>query len=152
MKNLKKMNQVDTNRGGWNDTYMKKITMQDILKSMPSNLQSHIKEVITYANDNDTSDTEGKPSTDKVFIPGCKEVGSKGDIIETSKQYKFPVFTDNNSRKKRLSNENGSFSMWWTRSPYESYNKDLFYNVDRNGVCISDSANASHSVCFCFNI
>ena len=143
MKNTRQMNKLDIIRGGWNDTSMRNTVMQNILKSMPSNLQSYIKEVNTYAYDIDTSGTAGRLSVDKVFIPGATEVGCK-DAHSESKQHRFPIFTDDNSRKK--------LKYWWTRSPYDSYDRDKFYGVSGDGTIRPDSAGTAHSVCFCFNV
>ena len=151
MKNTQKMNSSDTNSGGWNDTYMKKTVMQNILKSMPSNLQSYIKEVNTYANlGGGTSSTNaGRPSKDKVFLPGCTEVGFTYQSNTESNQKTFPIFTDNNSRIKKQSNGSGSAYYWWTRSPTYYYS-NYFCGVISDGNNSYNTASNSYGVCFCF--
>lgn len=151
MKNTQKMNSSDTNSGGWNDTYMKKTVMQNILKSMPSNLQSYIKEVNTYANlGGGTSSTNaGRPSKDKVFLPGCTEVGFTYQSNTESNQKTFPIFTDNNSRIKKQSNGSGSAYYWWTRSP-SYYSSGYFCIVYSDGNGNGNNASDSGGVCFCF--
>ena len=150
MKNYQKMNTSDTNSGGWNDTYMKKTVMQNILKSMPSNLQNVIKEVNTYASqgDGNTSSGVGRPSKDKVFLPGCTEVGFTYQNNTESNQKAFPIFTDNNSRIKKLSNGSGDAGAWWTRSPncYNSHDFCYVYNAGHS----NNYASYSSGVCFCF--
>ena len=157
MKDVQYMNSSHTNSGGWNDTAMKKTVMANILKSMPSNLQSYIKEVNTYANigGGSTSSNAGKLSKDIVFLPGSTEVNNNDwpyqNPTETN-QKKFPIFTDNNSRIKKMNNGSGDASMWWTRSPYYSgYN--LFCLVSGDGDADnSNSASSGSGVCFCFCI
>ena len=155
MKNYQQMNSSNTNSGGWNDTAMKKTVMQNILKSIPSNLRSYIKEVNTYASKggNSSSSSEGLLSKDKVFIPGFTEIFDLSVWISQSKtesnQKQFPIFTDNNSRIKKMSNGSGDAYIWWTRSPYY-YNTYTFCLVDSVGSYYSNSASYGIGVCFCF--
>nr|DAF93155.1 MAG TPA: hypothetical protein [Myoviridae sp. ctcyQ27] len=151
MKNTRQMNSSDTNSGGWNDTDMKKTVMQNIFKSMPSNLQSYIKEVNTYANlgGGTSSSNAGRPSKDKVFLPGCTEVGFTYQSNTESNQKKFPIFTDNNSRIKKLNNGSGDAYWWWTRSPYYGSTYD-FCSVYSDGRYNYNYASFSGGVCFCF--
>lgn len=54
--------------------------------------------------------------TDKMFLASRAEVGLEGDSAEEG--YKFPIFTDNNSRiGKDFDNEN---ARWWLRTAYGS--------------------------------
>ena len=160
MKNLMKNTQVLTpnsssNSGGWNDTTMKKTTMGQILSSMPSNLQNYIKEVNTYANQGGASSSSsiGKLSKDKVFLPGCTEVGFSFTYQSGSEsgQKQFPIFTDDNSRIKKKNNGSGDAYYWWTRSPYY-YNSDIFVLVSSDGSNDQNYPSSSHGVCFCFNV
>ena len=156
MKECEKMNNSDTSTGGWNDTYMRNTVMQNILKSMPSNLQSYIKEVNTYANagNHSTSSSIGKLSKDKVFLPGFAEVvsndwTSQDQCTTETNQKKFPIFTDNNSRIKKMSNGSEDAYFWWTRSPIYDYTY-YFCIVDSDGSNSNYYASASYGVCFCF--
>ena len=152
MKNYQQMNSSDTNYGGWNDSAMKKTVMQNIYKSMPSNLQKVIKEVNTYANQGggNSSSSKGKLSKDKVFLPGCTEVGFTFQSSTESGQKLFPIFTDNNSRIKKISNGSGNAYWWWTRSPH--YGSSHYFCAVHSG----GSYDVSHisidrgGVCFCF--
>ena len=163
MANLMKsnilMNSTNTSSGGWNATYMKKTAMQSILESMDSNLRSVIKEVNTYANggNSTTSSSTGKLSTDKVFLPGHKEVfgsdgyGTSQNKTESGQTSKFPIFTDYDSRIKRLSNGSGGVDWWWTRSP--RYGTPAGYCcVTNSGSITSYAASYDGPVCFCFNV
>ena len=154
MKKEQQMNNYDTNYGGWNDTYMKKTVMQNILSSMPSDLQSYIKEVNTYANegDNSISPSTGKLSKDKVFLPGSTEVGFTGQSDTESNQKKFPIFTDDDSRIKKMNNGNGDANYWWTRSPSKVSYSDSFNGVSSDGTGSSNRANTTLGICFCFNV
>ena len=157
MKNYQQMNSSNTNSGGWNNTTMKSTVMANILKSMPSNIQKYIKEVNTYANQggSSSSSSKGLLSKDKVFLPGFTEVfgpsvWSSQSNTETN-QKQFPIFTDNNSRIKKLSNGSGNDEYWWTRSPYYS-NTDHFCGVYSGGSYYYGYASGSYGLCFCFCI
>ncbi len=159
MKNTLPMNNSNTNRGGWNETYMRNTVMQNILGSMPSDLQSVIKEVNTYANQGggSPSSSVGKLCKDKVFLPGFTEVfgtsplQGKQYITETN-QKQFPIFADNNSRIKKLSNGSGDTCWWRTRSPYYIGNY-YFAGVNSEGNNNGGiPANSGGGVCFCFNV
>ncbi len=155
MKNLQVLNSSRINYGGWNDTYIKKTAVANILNSMPSNLQNIIKEVDTYASQGNgiSSSSVGKLSKDKLFLPGFIEVGNDypSQNQTESNQKKFPVFTDDNSRVKKLSNGSGDTYPWWTRSPVcnDTYR---FYTVNRDGSTGSELANDVYGICFCFNV
>ena len=156
MKNYQQMNSSDTNSGGWNDTAMKKTVMANIYNSIPSDLQSYIKEVNTYANQGlgSSSSSTGLLSKDKVFLPGTTEVydGWSSQAVTESNQKKFPIFTDNNSRIKKMNNGSGDAYWWWTRSP--SYNYSYSFCRVSYGGGAYDGYNASYDygVCFCFCI
>ena len=156
MKDKQQMNSTRTNSGGWNKTPMRNTVMQNILKSMPSDLQSHIKEVNTYANPGNTSSSsKGLLSVDKVFLPGYKEVYKRNawsnQIAAESGQTQFPLFTDDNSRIKKLSNGSGEASWWWTRSGYYGNHYD-FCSTTSTGSCNFYTTTDYYGVCFCFNV
>ena len=155
MKNTQQMNSSDTNSGGWNNTAMCKTVMQNILNSMPSNLQNYIKEVNTYANrggSSSSSSSTGKLCKNKVFLPGCTEVGFTYQSNTESNQKQFPIFTDN-SRIKKLSNGTGNAENWWTRSPnYNNSNNFCYVLLDGPSGYSGGSASGKSGVCFCFNV
>ena len=152
------MNSSDTNSGGWNDTAMKKTVMANIYNSIPSDLQSYIKEVNTYANQGlgSSSSSTGLLSKDKVFLPGMTEMFGKNykpDQSETEKnQKKFPIFTNDNSRIKKMNNGSGDAYQWWLRSAIYGNNSDCFCDVTIYGTHDYTGASYGYGVCFCFNV
>ena len=158
MKDVQYMNSSHTNSGGWNDTAMKKTVMANIYNSMPTDLQSYIKEVNTYANQGlgSSSSSTGLLSKDKVFLPGMTEMFGKNykpDQSETEKnQKKFPIFTNDNSRIKKLSNGSGDAYQWWLRSAIYGNNSDCFCDVTIYGTHDYTGASYGYGVCFCFNV
>ena len=154
MKDKEFMNPFYFNTGGWNDSYMKKTVMKNIFNSISTELRNAIKEVNTYASiGSTTSSGKGLLSKDKVFIPGLTEVGDKWDAQNQTEtgQKKFPIYSNDSSRIKRLNNGNGLTEWWWTRSPYYIYDT-CFCRFNADGVCGVNSADLSCGVCFCFNI
>ena len=157
MKDYQQMNSSRTNSGGWNNTTMRNTTMKNVFNSMPSNLQNIIKEVNTYANQGtgSSSFSAGRLSTDKVFSPGITELDANlpdQNRTETNQKL-FPIFTDDNSRIKKMNNGGGDACWWCTRSPaYLSYS--AFFGVLKTGgttyseYCDGDG----NGVCFCFNV
>ena len=143
----------------WKGVTMRTTVMKNILKSMPSDLQNVIKEVNTYASVGGGESTSyiGELSKDKVFLPGFTEVDNSysAQNITESGQKKFPIFTDNNSRIKKLSNGSGNARDWWTRSQYwGAYGGRTFIYIANNGDGAGryDPAHYDNGVCFCFNI
>lgn len=54
--------------------------------------------------------------TDKIFLASTAEMGTRGESSQEG--YKFPLFTDDNSRKAvDINNKN---QMWWTRTAFDS--------------------------------
>ena len=155
MKNTKPLTPDSSNNyGGWNATTMKKTTVGQILSSMPSNLQSYIKEVNTYANQGgaSTSSSKGLVSKDKVFLPGVTEVGATFQSGTESGQTKFPIFTDDNSRIKKMNNGSGDANYWWTRSPYYDRGGYFCYVISGGNAGGANYPSNYYGVCFCFCI
>ena len=161
MKTERQMNATNTNVCGWNDSYMKNVVMNDIYESIPKYIRNNIKEVYTYANAGNGSKSKAKGllSKDKVFLPGLTECCSdwSGQNSTETGQKKFPIFTNDNSRIKKLNNGSGNASLWWTRSPHYYYNSYFCYFND-SGASSSNTSDFSSGgvcfcgVCFCFNI
>ncbi len=157
MKGYQQMNSSGSNSGGWNNMPMRNTVMQNILKSIPSDLKNVIKEVNTYASqgDGNTSSGVGRLSKDKIFLPGFTELFGSFDWSTQSNaeknQIRFPIFTDYDSRIKKLSNGYIDAQWWWTRSPYCNGGSD-FCIVYSDGSYSGVNAVNSCGVCFCFNV
>ena len=149
MENFHQMNSTDTNSGGWNQCNMKKTIMNNIYNSIPVEIRNHIKEVNTYANKGGES-SSSQACTDKVFLPGFKELGFTEQNYDGD-QVKFPIFSDNNSRIKKINNGSGSKWWWWTRSPSYNYS-DHFRIVYTDGSWSNSHADSGGYVCVCFNV
>lgn len=151
MKNLMKDYKAltpdgENNLGGWNATYMKTTNMPNIYNSMSSDLQKAIKEVNTYAGKGGYYNEEVL-SLDKVFLPSAGEVR-----LWSQSTNAFPIFTDDNSRIKKMSNGTGIAAPWWTRSPEGNEGIHFTYICSTVNTRGSDKPYYSTGVCFCFNV
>jgi len=167
MKNLMAektfMSTDSNNRGGWYASNLRKNNMQNILNSMPASLQNVIKmvEIYTHAGGYGSASEieQGNSSYDKVFIPGYRELfGDKNTSQSNGEQgqQKFSIFTDNNSRIKKMYNGTGKASKWWTRSPAfaTTSSSDTYYCiVSENGSSSGGyMGNSDTGICFMFNV
>ena len=167
-----KMDTRDSNIA-YPNTKMRTITMPRILSYMQSDLQSVIKEVNIYSKNTTSAESDGLFSTDKVFLPGFAEVMSKeyssesagfyseyyynNNINALKKQYKFPIFTDNNSRIKTERSSDNKVG-WWTRdltlyspSQYNTYNEiSIWGYVTGYNALVGNKIYNYGRICFCF--
>ena len=148
MTSKQRMNASDTNSGGWDNTEMFNTTLPAILSCLPSDLKSVIKSVTKSTGTGGGSTSGTETSTNKLFLLSEKEVGlSSYSVGNEGTQY--PIFTDNNSRIKKLSNGSGSADVWWLRSPF-SGNSYSFCFVGSGGSAYCNVASHSRGVCFGF--
>ena len=150
-KNEYQMNSFGTNHGGWNQCDIKNTVMKNVFNSIPVELRNSIKEVKTEANEGGATESF-QQCIDKVFLPGFTETGITYSINFDGNQTKFPIFTDDNSRIKKINNGSGSATSWWTRSPsYSEYNS--FCAIGEYGSRVTvHNCYEQHCLCFCFNI
>lgn len=139
--NITKMNNTNTNKGGWEGSKMRTETLAAILAKMPENIRNGIRTV------NKLCATGGNDSTiittaDKLFLYSDEEVyGTAGGEGEQYDYYKA-----GNSKVKKA----GSYaSRWWLRS-FQRYNVGGFYVVDTRGEYTSVTADNSCGVAFAF--
>ena len=157
-KNLLKTQElfVHTEDGSWSRTYAKGAVMPKIYESFPVNVKAKIKEVNTYAKGAPSKNGEGILSKDYVFPPGLSECIRTNNAQYETKQFLFPIFTDNNSRIKKLSNGTGSIYLWGTRSGcgyLSNYSCYGMWNIEMNGSQGGGMGDeARPGICFCFNI
>ena len=145
-----------SNTMGWMGTDMKNDNMNNILNSMPSVLQSAIKEVeILY---NKGRSTTLLTSNDKVFLPSLTEIGLSSMSSVQNCGSKFPIFTDTDSMVK-YNVETGYNYHYWTRNAAtgSSYG---YYFISTIKLSTGDfrvtpntrDADTDSGVVFCFNI
>jgi hypothetical protein len=164
MKNLmdltRKMNQSNTNSGGWNPTSFRSWLANRIYPAMPIKFKQLILTMKIYSTKGGaSSEMAPEPSLDKLFIPCCKDVGlnTTGAGYSQESDGVVNLYTNDASRIKKLGNGTGAASDWWLRSPLASLT-DLFWFVTASGRGASYyydtgyGANVSYGVAFGFCI
>ena len=131
------MNSSNTNSGGYPASAMKTWVETNIYNKLPSDLKAIVAPVKKkcYTKYNQASSLS--EANYNVWLLAEVEVfDSVSYTIGNSEGTKYPIFTDNASRVKKV---NGSANAWWLRS---AYSRDLVYfvrtssggNVDINGA------------------
>lgn len=111
---------------GWDTNNIRNTKMKDVLNSLPIEVRSIVKEVITKTNR--IYSREIIESIDQVFIPNDVEVG--GSYIGSSEGSKFPIFTNDDSRNRGTTNMAGL----WLRTSEKEYSSNGAYGyVNRDG-------------------
>lgn len=109
---LKKMNNRNTNDGGWTSCVMRSTHLPAILSQMPIEVQNGIREVnkLTLAGSySDTIDT----TADKLFLLSEIEIFGRITYSESGEGAQYDYYKAGNSRVKNYS---GSAVQWWERS------------------------------------
>lgn len=141
------MNSRDTNDGGFPSSSLRSTLDGSIYNALPSDLKAVIKTAYKwYGTGNNT--TNGKWSGHKLWLPLTYEMlGSNGPAPAgeqtTGNARQYPIFTNNDSRNKKLNNGAGSESSYWLASPY-AQNSTGFCGVLRGGSVNAYSVGASN--------
>ena len=144
-KLAKAMHSTAANTMGWTKCSMRVEHLPIILKQMPADVQSGIREVnkITVGGGRSTVLIT---TQDSLFL--LSEVEVFGSVINSrsSEGTQYDYYKAGNSTVK---NFNGSAYDWWERSP--TANSTRYYcNVKRTGSSINSNANVTHGVAFGF--
>lgn len=151
LPNTRQMNSSNTNVGGFPASALYDYLNGTILNGLPSDLRSALKTTYKwYGTGRNT--TNGQWHGCKVWIPLEYEMfGTTTNSPETEhttgNARKYPIFTDNASRIKRLNNGSGSVNWYWEASP-RSIRTEHFCSVHSNGSANIDGAGSASGVCF----
>lgn len=129
-----KMNSDNDNTGGYPASAMKTWVESNIYNKLPSDLKSIVSPVKKkcYTRYNDT--TSLSEANYNVWLLAEAEVfDSVSYTIGSGEGTKYPIFTDDASRIKKVKN---SASLWWLRSCNRNYN--------RNFVIVSNDGSAGY--------
>lgn len=144
-KLAKAMHSTAANTMGWTQCSMRVEHLPIILKQMPADVQSGIREV------NKISSSGGKkPSLettkDNLFLLSEVEVFGSSSNSLSGEGTQYDYYKAGNSTVK---NFNGSAYDWWERSP--TANSPRYYcNVKSTGSSVNSSANVTRGVAFAF--
>lgn len=155
LPNTRQMNSSNTNVGGFPASALYDYLNGTILNGLPSELRSALKTIYKwYGTGNNT--TNGQWHGCKVWIPLEYEMFGTTNYApstehSTGNARKYPIFTDNASRIKKLNNGSGSAQWYWEASPYAS-DATPFCGVYSNGTASIRGASTSSGVCFGLSI
>ena len=155
LPDTRQMNSSNTNVGGFPASALYDYLNGTILNGLPSDLRSALKTTYKwYGTGNNT--TNGQWHGCKVWIPLEYEMFgtttySPATEHDTGNARKYPIFTDNTSRVKKLNNGSDSAKWYWEASPYAS---DTAYVciVSSNGSAANGTARYAGGVCFGLSI
>lgn len=146
---LKNMNSSDTNDGGWTSCAMRQTHLPAILSQMPTEVQSGIREVNKLTSAGSQSDTINT-TADKLFLLSEIEIYSSPGYSKDGEGTQYDFYRATNKVKKY----NGSYAIWWGRSPAGSNSTDFCVVAsdgdDNYGYPSLDLASSARGVAFGF--
>ena len=150
-------------KNAWANSYLRLTTLPLVYDKLPSLLKKVITSV--YKKSRETIESSTVVSTlDNIWIPSVSEINGKTDGVFGLEGYNYPIFTDNNSRIKFPSNDNGAASTssaviqrrsWSTRSIFKNRGGDYRQHRANYEGGIQDwdvSTTTKPSMCFAFCI
>ena len=153
-----KMNDTDTNVGGWLATSMRTFVNNDIYNAIPSELKNAIIDTTVVSGHGSTSGETNFTSTDKLYLLAPKEIytnfsssyDTAKDLTRTLDYYtSIGVTTSNYSEAIK---KNGiSASIWWLRAATSSSTYS-FLSVYDNGGWANEPASISRGVAPAFRL
>ena len=138
----KAMHNTTTNSKGWSRCDMRETDLPIILKQMPTEIQSGIREVNKLTSENYTIVT----TADKLFLLSEIEIFGSDENSGKGEGTQYDYYKAGNSKVK---NYIDSAIEWWERSPYNG-NKRFYCCVNYKGASVSRSANVVSGVAFGF--
>lgn len=151
MANMRQMNEMQTNTGSFGGSDMYDYLKDQVFQNFPQELKSRVKKVNKRTSRGNGS-AEIRIDAMQIFLFSVNEIaGTKsGGWVSNDEGSKYPVFTGDASRIKKLSNGAGAAQWWWLRSPRFG-STSVFCIVGNNGyVGSGDHASTSGGVCFGF--
>ena len=155
-----KMNDTDTNVGGWPATSMRTFVNNDIYNAIPNEIKNAIIDT-TVVSGHGKSDTENFTSTDKLYLLAPKEIYSDWstyqsandtakDLTRTLDYYKnLGTSTSNRSGVKKKNGTSADY--WWFRAA-SSNTLEGFYTVASTGTYSNNVAVYTHGVAPAFRL
>ena len=153
-----KMNDTNTNVGGWPATSMRTFVNNDIYNAIPSELRSAIIDTTVVSGHGSTSGETNFTSTDKLYLLAPKEIytdfndtdDTAKDLTRTLDYYKAQgVTTRNHSEAKK---KNGTNADWWWLRAARSNASNNFYYVSSIGSYTNNIADDTNGVSPAFRI
>lgn len=137
------MNNISSNRGGWESSLMRTVICPAFKSAMPSELQAVLKTVTKYSdNTGGGSDNASymTATTDDIFLLSEWEVfGSKtaANSAEQNYQAQYDYYSAGNSRVRYFHSHLDIGAIWWLRSVYAI--------VTNASCCVTKSGGAGYN-------
>ena len=147
---LEHMETAGFNTGGFVGTCLYDWLTEDLWNTLPADLRAVIQPVKKKTCAGGTSKTI-RTDTVSVFLFSQVECMGSSSVSVSGEGTKYPIFTDNSSRVKALSNGTGNANNWWTRSPASSNTTDYVY-ISTTGGAGTYRASTNLGICFGFCI
>ena len=147
------MNTTNTNVGGWAQSHMKTVTMEEILNKLPAEWQAVISEVKVASTVGGVS-TAISYSDNKVFLPARVEFfpgTTDAGLKDEGTLYEYFVGTGTDPDPKRIKYYQGAAQYYWLRSPSPNISY-YFYYVYTSGGWLNSTAIITNGVAACFAI
>mgnify|MGYP004616288187 CR=1 FL=1 len=153
-----KMNDTNTNVGGWPATSMRTFVNNDIYNAIPSELRSAIIDTTVVSGHGSTIGETNFTSTDKLYLLAPKEIytdfndtdDTAKDLTRTLDYYtSIGVTTRNHSGAKK---KNGTNADWWWLRAARSNASNNFYYVSSIGSYTNNIADDTNGVSLAFRI
>lgn len=140
-----RMNNSNTNIGGWTSCAMRNTHLPAILSLMPTEVQNGIREVNKLTSAGSQSATINT-TADKLFLLSEIEIFGSVSYSKSGEGTQYDYYKAGNSRVKKF---NGSAISWWERSPHGSTSTP-FCCVYINGAATYGYASNAYGVAFGF--
>lgn len=142
------MNISASNTVGWESSSIRKTTLPNILKMMPSEVQEGIAEVNKLTSAGNTSNTI-VTTADKLFLLSEVEIHGSVTYSKSGEGTQYEYYKAGNSKVKTKS---GSANAWWARSPMgESTANFCGVNASGNAAAYGASTSTGVAFAFCFD-
>ena len=152
-----KMNDTNTNVGGWPASSMYAFVNYVIYDALPEEIKDAIIDT-TVVSGHGPADTENFTSTDRLYLLAPKEIYTDfndtediaKDLTRTLDYYtNIGVTTSNYSGAIK---KNGTSAAWWRLRSAISINDDDFFSVGDNGYYYGDNASYTNGVAPAFRL
>ena len=156
-----KMNDTNTNVGGWPATTMRTFVNNDIYNAIPSEIKNAIISTTVVSGHGSTSGEENFTSTDKLYLLSTAEVWAQGSSntinndtardVTRQLDYYSNLGTSTSNYSGAIKKNGTSATDWWLRAAYSNIT-NLFFRVNYYGTWINYNARNPNGVAPAFRL
>ena len=156
-----KMNDTNTNVGGWPATTMRTFVHNDIYNAIPSEIKNAIISTTVVSGHGSTSEEENFTSTDKLYLLSTAEVWAQGSSntinndtardVTRQLDYYSNLGTSTSNYSGAIKKNGTSATDWWLRAAYSNIT-NLFFRVNYYGTWINYNARNPNGVAPAFRL